>query len=166
VADSSNYRVQYFTAGGSFLGKWGTHGSANGQFQRPSGVDVAPNGNVYVADTGVGRIQYFTANGSFLGKWSRWGTTHAFEEPMRVAVAPDGNVFVADTAKDRILYFTRTGSFLGQLGQLLVPWGVVVSSNGTRVYGVSYRNHRVQYYLQTNPAVAPASLGRVKALFR
>jgi DNA-binding beta-propeller fold protein YncE len=94
------------------------------------------------------------------------GGANAFEEPIRIAVASDGNVFVADTAKSRLLYFTRTGSFLGRFGQLLTPWGVAASPDATRIYGVSYNNHRVQYYRQTNPAVVPESLGKVKALFQ
>jgi hypothetical protein len=31
---------------------------------------------------------------------------------------------------------------------------------------VGERFHRIQYFKQTNPAVSPASLGRVKALFK
>jgi hypothetical protein len=35
-----------------------------------------------------------------------------------------------------------------------------------RVYVADLRNARVQYFGQDNPAVVPASLGKVKALFR
>ena len=69
----ANNRIQYFTASGSYLGQWGTLGSGNGQFQLPSGVAVAPGGNVYVADTDNNRIQYFTASGSYLGQWGSGG---------------------------------------------------------------------------------------------
>ena len=31
VADGSNHRIQYFTPAGSYLGKWGSYGSGNGQ---------------------------------------------------------------------------------------------------------------------------------------
>ena len=50
VADSSNSRIQRFSATGTFLGKWGSPGSGDGQFYRPEGVAVAPDGTVYVAD--------------------------------------------------------------------------------------------------------------------
>jgi DNA-binding beta-propeller fold protein YncE len=43
---------------------------------------------------------------------------------------------------------------------------VAVTEDGGRVYVTDAFNHRVQYFRVANPAVAPASLGRVKALFR
>jgi DNA-binding beta-propeller fold protein YncE len=51
VADAYNYRVQYFTATGSFLGKWGSRGSGAGQFEVPRGLAFASSGNVYVTDS-------------------------------------------------------------------------------------------------------------------
>jgi DNA-binding beta-propeller fold protein YncE len=60
VADARNHRVQYFTPSGSFLGKWGSFGTGNGQFNWPSAVGVTANGaRVYVADYRNHRIQYF-----------------------------------------------------------------------------------------------------------
>ena len=44
---------------GSFLGKWGSEGSSDGQFSYPQGVTVAPDGMVYVADRDNDRIQAF-----------------------------------------------------------------------------------------------------------
>ena len=127
VTDRLNHRVQYFTPNGSFLGKWGTLGSGNAEFERPRGVAVAPGGNVYVADRFNHRIQYFTSTGSFLGKWGSLGS---------------GN------------------------GQFKKPPAVAITPNGAYVYVTDCDNDRVQYFRWSPPAVAPASLGRVKALFR
>ena len=74
VADYDNDRIQYFTASGSYLGQWGSHGSGNGQFDYPYGVAVAPGGDVYVADSDNNRVQYFTASGSYLGQWGTYGS--------------------------------------------------------------------------------------------
>jgi tripartite motif-containing protein 71 len=51
--------VYRFTAGGEFLTKWGGRGDYPGQFDDISGIAVALDGTVYVADGGNGRIQYF-----------------------------------------------------------------------------------------------------------
>jgi DNA-binding beta-propeller fold protein YncE len=152
----SNHDVSYFTSNGSLLGSWGSEGSGNGEFFYPSSIDVAPNGNVYVLDYGNYRVQYFTADGSFLGKWSTRGEA--------VAVAPNADVFVSGWGLVR--QFTATGSFIFSW-ELLIPYGTIglaVSPSGNRVY-VSDGN-RVIYYRESEPAVAPASLGKVKALFK
>jgi DNA-binding beta-propeller fold protein YncE len=39
--------------------KWGSSGSADGQFDNPVGVTVAADGRVYVTDEGNGRIEVF-----------------------------------------------------------------------------------------------------------
>ena len=110
VADWDNDRIQYFTPTGSFKGTWGTHGSANGRFNCPTGVAVAPNGRVYVADSGNDRIQFFTAAGSFLGKWGKWGSNNGdFHSPRYVALSPSANrVYVTDSWNSRVQYFRKS----------------------------------------------------------
>jgi len=46
--------------GATFITKWGTSGTGEGQFDEPIGIAVAPNGNVYVADSENNNIQKFT----------------------------------------------------------------------------------------------------------
>ncbi len=70
VCDSSNYRIQYFTRNGSYLGYWGGAGYGNGRFDIPIDIALTKNGEkVYVVDHRNHRVQYFTATGSFIGKW-------------------------------------------------------------------------------------------------
>jgi len=133
VADSGNCRIQKFTASGAFVTKRGTPGSGDGQlgfvqdqikFSDPSGVAVAPDGSVYVADYSNHRIQKFTASGAFLTKWGRFGSGDGqFDMPRRVAVAPDGSVYVADSGNDRIQKFTASGAFV-------TKWGTQGSGDG------------------------------------
>jgi tripartite motif-containing protein 71 len=60
VADAGNNRIQKFDPSGSFITKWGSLGSGDGQLNQPAGVAVDRLGNVYVADAGNNRIQKFT----------------------------------------------------------------------------------------------------------
>ncbi len=53
-----------------------------------------------------------------------------------------------------------------QVVDVLDRMGVAVSSTGARVYVADSLNNRVQYFKDTEYAVTPTSLGRVKALFK
>ena len=55
----ATHRVQVFSADGTFVTKWGTLGSDDGQFSSPFGIAVDPSGTIYVADHANDRIQVF-----------------------------------------------------------------------------------------------------------
>ncbi len=161
VADTGNSRIKYFTRTGWGYWQDGLRG--------PQGVDISPwNGNVYVADTRNNRLQYFTPTGSFLGKWGSSGYGNGkFYAPSDVAFAPDGLVYVADHSNHRIQYFTPQGSFVGKwplVPGYSFPMGIAFNATGSRCYVAAYFD--IQYYNRNAPAVSPASLGRVKAIFK
>ena len=52
VSDQDNNRIQKFGPNGTFITKWGTSGSGNGQFDQPGGIAVNSSRDVYVADSG------------------------------------------------------------------------------------------------------------------
>ena len=58
----------------SFVTKWGSSGSGDGQFGGPHGVAVDSSRNVYVGEELNNRIQKFDSNGNFLAKWGSFGT--------------------------------------------------------------------------------------------
>ena len=106
VADYDNHRIQKFHHSGTFLAKWGTNGSGDGQFDNPRRVAVDSAGNVYVADSGNHRIQKFDSNGTFLATWGTNGSGDGqFTLPSGVAVDAMGNVYVAGTINSRIQKF-------------------------------------------------------------
>jgi uncharacterized protein (TIGR03663 family) len=59
ATDSNNQRFTRY-AGHEFNGAWGKSGSGSGDFNRPIGIAVDTQGNVYVSDTMNHRIQKFT----------------------------------------------------------------------------------------------------------
>ncbi len=60
MTDTGNYRIQVFSVGAVFLGKWGTEGGGEGQFDYPTGIAVDRKGKVYVADTGKNRVVVYS----------------------------------------------------------------------------------------------------------
>ena len=59
-------RVLKFDKDGKFLAQWGGKGNEPGKFQVAHGLDIDPQGNLWVADRENQRIQVFTPAGAFV----------------------------------------------------------------------------------------------------
>jgi sugar lactone lactonase YvrE len=137
----------------NFALKWGTPGSADGQFNRPRGLAADSSGNLYVADTENHRIQKFSSTGAFISKWGTQGTGNGqFNKPYDVAVDNSGNIFVADTNNHRIQKLSSTGDYIVQWGgfgtadgQFSSPYSVATDSAGN-VYVADTYNNRIQKF--------------------
>jgi len=136
----------------------GGPGSAPGQFQRPRGLAVAPDGSLYIADTDNHRIQHLDAQGNVLQTWGSFADISkgeapggTFYEPWGIGVGPDGSVYVADTWNHRIQKFSPQGEFIsmwGYFGQGEVPeafWGPrdVLATQDGKVIVTDTGNKRV-----------------------
>ena len=99
------------------------HGFADGvgagaAFSTPSGLALAPDGTLYLADTGNHAIRRITPDGhvSTLAGGGTAGSADGpsqqarFNGPIGIAVAPDGRIIVADTYNDRIRAIDLDGS--------------------------------------------------------
>ena len=102
----------------------GSEGTGPTQFQSPRGIEIGPDGYLYVVDSGNGRIQKLSPEGEFVAAWgmessvdAEIGMPQGFLEPWGLAVAPDGAIYVADTWNHRI-------QKLDDYGDLLTFWGV------------------------------------------
>jgi predicted membrane-bound mannosyltransferase/DNA-binding beta-propeller fold protein YncE len=110
VADTWNYRIQKFTAEGTFVNMWGFFGQASDApeaFYGPRGVAVDKEGRVYVADTGNKRIVVFGPNGEYITQFGSPGMgLGQLDEPVGVALDAAGNVYVTDTWNQRVQVFS------------------------------------------------------------
>jgi len=136
----------------------GTQGSEDGQFNKPRGLAVAPDGSLYIADTENHRIQHFSSNGTWLASWGSFADITlgaapegTFNQPWDVAIAPDGSVFVADTWNYRIQKFSAEGTFIKMWGYSAQgttpdgfwgPRGIAIDAAG-KVYVTDTGNKRV-----------------------
>jgi len=124
----------------TFVLKWGSYGTGDGQFIAPLGVAVNSAGQVYVIDFGYSlspnpnhRIEKFDANGNFLAQWGSYGSGDGqFTYPFGVAVDSSGKVYVADTGNVRIQKFDANGAFLSKfdLSNNAIAFDVAVSPAG------------------------------------
>jgi sugar lactone lactonase YvrE len=109
VADSynvegPNHRIQKFRRDGTFMGKWGSLGTAKGRFDRPTGIATDDAGNVYVTELHNDRIQKFHSGNGFFG------------QPHGIAVDSADNIYVVDAELHRVQKFTSEGAYVLQWG--------------------------------------------------
>lgn len=111
------------------LGRKGTPGADEAEFNQPTDVAVAPDGEIYVTDGyGNSRVMRFSGGGKFLGQWGSKGTGPGeFDLPHSVVLDREGRVYVADRENNRIQVFTREGKFVAQWTGLGSPWGLVMT---------------------------------------
>jgi tripartite motif-containing protein 71 len=86
----------------------GVPGHGVGEFERSTGLDVDPNGYVYVSDYWNGHTQVFNPQGEFVTWFGRAGSgPDEMTRGAGTAVAADGigNVWVADPGAHRIMHW-------------------------------------------------------------
>jgi DNA-binding beta-propeller fold protein YncE len=141
-------RVQKFREDGTFITQFGRHGTAEGEFQRPSAV-VWSDGTVYAVDAFNNRIQLFTDDGKFVRVIQLPATSAPLEFPYDLNVTPDGRLFVIENKAARLTVMRPDGTIEGRFGRpsrgldgFYAPWGLTVLSDG-RVLVADTGNHRL-----------------------
>jgi len=122
---------------------------------KPTGLSIAPNGNLYVADTHYHRVVVFSTDGKLIDEFGRFGQDDScFIYPTDVAFSGDGRIFVSEYGgNDRVSVFTERGDFLycfgaagERAGQLARPSALCVDHMRKRLYVADACNHRVAIY--------------------
>ncbi|MCW1924498.1 hypothetical protein OKA05_18170 [Luteolibacter arcticus] len=170
VADSFNHKIRKITSAGVVTTVAGTNMAKDGSgtsasFNKPEGVAIDADGNVFVADasnnkirkiTGAGVVTTFAGSGN-PGSADGVGTAASFNQPKGVAVDASGNVYVADSANHKIRKITAAGVVTTLAGSASpsnmdgtgtaagfgFPSGVAVDASGN-VFVADYNNRKIR----------------------
>ena len=162
-----------------------------GMFIWPHGIDVDPDGNVWVTD-GVGdaRIPDGDKRGHQVIKFSPTGEvlmtlgtpgvagndSYSFTSPADVAVADNGDIFIADghatEGNNRVVKYSKEGTFIKAWGQTGYGPGefrtlhaIAIDSQG-RVFVGDRSNNRIQIFDQEGNFLALwTQFGRPSGIF-
>lgn len=129
VADTANRRVSAFTAStGVFLGEWGyatVSGVTSSRYVSPTGVTMAPSGEVIVTDMGALKVERCPAtpraSGLSLPANQTWSSSIAggelgqFRGVRGAALASNGMLYVADSGNHRVQRWTSASLWIA-------PW--------------------------------------------
>ena len=129
------------------LGKQGVAGNGPDTFDQPSGIAIAPNGDIFVTD-GHGkndRVVKFSKDGKFIKTWGHHGAGPGeFDQPHDISIGgSQGRVFVADRGNSRVQIFDRDGNFIAAWKQFCRPSAVYVSSGDVLYVSDSQSNSTV-----------------------
>ena len=135
--DGKGHQVFKFSPDGTLLmtlGKAGVAGDDPDEFNMPSSVLVAPNGDIFVGDGHGGesnaRILKFSQDGTFITTWGTQGTGPGeFETPHGLAMDASGRLFVGDRGNNRIQIFDQDGTFLEEWRQFGRPSGIFIDQD-------------------------------------
>lgn len=193
VADTWNFVIRKVTPSGgvtTFAGAR-TIGYADGptgvaQFNRPTGLGIDAQGNLYVADTHNHTIRKITPAGvvsTLAGSPGEPGSTDGinasarFSYPSAVAVDVSGNVFVADAFNNVIRKMTHEGANWvvttiggepgvtgdndgqGSQAKFNLPYGIAVSPEGLLYVSDVAENRIIKGVSVSSPSItAPSAL--------
>jgi DNA-binding beta-propeller fold protein YncE len=128
------------------IGKEGVSGNGPDTFDRPTGVAVAPNGDIFVTDGhspnqhNSARVVKFSKDGRFLKTWGHKGAAPGdFDEPHDIFIGGSrGRVYVADRKSNRVQVFDQDGRFIAAWKQFGQPSSVFVGKDDTIYVGASF----------------------------
>lgn len=131
------HQVHKFSADGELLmslGKAGIAGDGMDEFNQPSDVLVAPNGDIFVADghqaDGNNRVMKFSADGDFIKTWGSTGKEDGeFRDPHALAMDSTGRLFVGDRANSRLQIFDQDGNHIETWTQFGRPSGLFIDGD-------------------------------------
>ncbi len=169
VLNAGNQRIDRYNADGEFLGIW------SGQVEEPlqlswngyqggTGLQVGPDGLIYIADTWNHAVVVVNPNGTVVRVLGNRGTqtdiTDAgdpmseqglFFGPRDIAISDD-RIYVTDTGNERVQVFGMDGTFITafggfgeQDGQFVEPTGLALDPDGN-LWVADSGNGRLQVF--------------------
>lgn len=135
ITDIGNHLVTKFDGQGKVLltlGKKDQPGNAADQFNKPTDVAVAANGDIFVSDGyGNSRVVKFSKDGKFIKEWGKKGTGEGeFNLPHAVQLDAKGRVYVGDRENNRVQLFDADGKFLAVWKESGAPYGLHLAPTG------------------------------------
>ncbi|MGZ0169019.1 MAG: carbohydrate-binding family 9-like protein [Planctomycetales bacterium] len=133
VTDIKHHAVFKFSPTGKLLlslGRIDQPGTDIDQFNKPTDIAFAPNGDIFVADGyGNNRVMKFDRNGKFISQWGTRGTNSGeFHLPHSIVIDSKQRVIVGDRENDRIQVFDLAGQLL-EIWPGVAPYGIALDSD-------------------------------------
>jgi sugar lactone lactonase YvrE len=148
------------------LGKKGVKGNGPDNFDQPTGIAIAPNGDIFVTD-GHGkndRVLKFSKDGKLIKTWGHHGSGPGeFDQPHDISIGGSQNrVYIADRSNNRVQIFDQDGNFIAAWHQFGRPSAVYIAKDDTLYVSDSHSNSTVNPGYTRGITVGSAKDGSIK----
>ncbi|EXJ14965.1 NHL repeat-containing protein [Imhoffiella purpurea] len=153
VTDASHAYVQVFDkTTGEFISRFGGKGDEDDNLEKPEGISVAPNGDIYVADYTTGDVKVYDPSYSWKATFSEYGEEPGQNIKSEFTDIYDGRYYMPEAGNHRVSVFDLEGNFLfifggpgTEPGQMNNPESAKFNSEG-RLYLADLKNDRIQVF--------------------
>ena len=143
VTDTGHHRILVYSPAGEFLraiaGPWRPEtfhqGAGPAQFREPVGIDIAPNGEIVIADAGNARVQTLDPSGRPLREFPvpGWGGGDAQDKPY-LRVLRDGRIALSLPLLGEVRIYSAEGTPLAAIAPaddpIRLPYGILERPDG------------------------------------
>jgi len=143
VTDTGHNRIVIYTSAGEYIREIGApfsaetlgRGSGSAEFSEPVGIDIAPNGEIVVADVWNARVQILDSSGAYLREFpvEGWGGADHLDKPY-LRVLHDGRIALSLPSLGQVRIYSATGVPITVIDPrdqpLSSPYGIVATPGG------------------------------------
>ena len=143
VTDTGHNRIVVYTPMGEYVREIGApfdpatlgRGSGAAEFSEPVGIDIAPNGEIVIADMWNARVQVLDPSGAHLREFpvSGWGGADHLDKPY-LRVLRDGRIALSLPSLGQVRIYSDTGALITVIDpedeSLSSPYGIVETPGG------------------------------------
>lgn len=153
VTDAVHAWVQVFEAGtGRFIDRFGGKGDEDQHLEKPEGIAVDPDGNIFVADYASGFVKVYGPDFQWQRTFSEYGSAPGQNQKAEFMSIHDGHLYMPEAGNHRVSVFDLSGRFrflfggLGrEPGRMNNPEAAKFGPDGL-LYLTDLRNDRVQVF--------------------
>ncbi len=143
VTDTGHNRIVVYTSAGEYIREIGApfsaealgRGSGSAEFSEPVGIDIAPNGEIVIADMWNARVQILDPSGAYLREFpvEGWGGLDHLDKPY-LRVLRDGSIALSLPSLGQVHVYSDTGALITVIDPkeepLRSPYGIVETPGG------------------------------------
>lgn len=153
ATDAAHAYVQVFDKKtGKFLSRFGGKGDNDENLEKPEGISVAPNGNIFVADYTTGYVKIYDKDYKWVKTFSDHGTDPGKNIKSEFTDIWDGLYYLPEAGNHRVSVFDLEGNFKflfggegSEPGKMNNPEASKFNSLG-ECYVADLKNDRIQVF--------------------